>query len=56
VNYGNGVPVAINAADEALVLSCCSTKCEHKCKANISCIIALAVRSSGRMLECDRFG
>jgi hypothetical protein len=52
----NGVIVAINAADDALVWFCCSTECEHKRKANISCIIALAVRSSGRMLECDRFG
>ena len=53
---GNGVPVAINATDDALVWSYCSTECEHKCKANISCISALAVQSSERMLKCDRFG
>ena len=50
---GNGVPVVINVADDALVWSCCSTECEHKYKVNISCIGALAIRSSGRMLECD---
>jgi len=42
----------MNAADDTLV---CSTECEHKCKANISCVIALAVRSSGRLLEYDQF-
>jgi hypothetical protein len=49
---GNGVSVAINAADDALV-SC--SECEHKYKANISCIGALAVRLSERMLGYDRF-
>jgi hypothetical protein len=51
---GNGVLVAINAADDALVWSYYSTECEHKYEANISCVIALVVRSSGRMLEYDR--
>jgi len=33
----NGVPVTINAADDALAWSYCYTECEHKINSNISC-------------------
>jgi hypothetical protein len=50
---GNGVPVAINATDNTLVCFVVALSV-NMCKANISCIIVLAIRSSRRMLECDR--